>query len=987
MKAEIRLKNWLRSRAFPAFAILVAHAILCANAQAASVAATHISLPQGPASVEGLGRSFVPSLASGTAAYGVDIAVPPAAGGFAPKLSLDYDGGSGVSEVGLGFRISGIPSIRRRTQNGLPRFDESDAFELAGLGVPSDLLEMPDGYYRAEYESGAFARVERSEDGERWEVRTKAGTIFRFGGDGFTEAEGDHVATYLLREAVDLHGHRIAYSWETSSGYALLQSVVWNDFSKNVRQQIEFKYEARPDVHTLFSSGIKRVLDKRLVEIEVTLGGDLVRHYALGYSDGTRSLLTSVRVVGTDGTTALPELTLSYTEPSFATDGQITRMAHAPVHSPADANVALADLNGDGLTDLLVTEAGHFHSYVNQDGTTWNAVADWSASNSPSLTLATTGVGLADLDGDGALDLFAKSGTTSFRYLPGKDASSFASAVNIKTVPNITFEDPDVHLVDMDGDRRPDVAVTSSTGLAIGYNLGGTDWSLPEAVGKIDSRQELRFSDGKTTLCDVNGDHVQDVCSLHSGSLLFWLGRGRGAFEPAIKASGVPEFDASDSWKLIDLNADGWVDLVHVGVNQVDYALALGEGSFDKPREVAGTPEKGPDVSVQFTDMNGSGTTDIVWIQKGTSNGTSWKYLELFPDGRSGLLKTIENGLGKVVRITYKTAAEDAAAARDAGRPWSRRMNVAMPVVAKVEIDDQLGDPTLATEYTYSDGVWDTAERTFAGFAGGIESALGDDFTPTLVTESTFDVGLEHRTLRGSVLTSEQRDASGKVFSRLVNSYTSVSLGEARDGRELEYAYKSDELVQHVEGAADSDARLTQKSWGQDEFGNVVQEADWGEVKDDDVNAGNDEAITIRTFANNVEDWVLGHVATEEVTDAGGHRVRMARRYYDGEAFKGLPLGQVVRGNLTRSDSWIEKDRFVDEDRTEYDDDGNPVTVLTARGERREFTYDPSRTFVTTERRRGEGVDLTWKSESDGRFGKLRELTTPSSTVSPLWGA
>ena len=42
---------------------------------------TRISLPSGPGSIEGLGRSFAPSLASGTASYGVDIAVPPAAGG------------------------------------------------------------------------------------------------------------------------------------------------------------------------------------------------------------------------------------------------------------------------------------------------------------------------------------------------------------------------------------------------------------------------------------------------------------------------------------------------------------------------------------------------------------------------------------------------------------------------------------------------------------------------------------------------------------------------------------------------------------------------------------------------------------------------------------------------------------------------------------------------------------------------------------------
>src|SRR5258708_4993518 len=134
-------------------------------ALAGGIEPTHISLPKGPGSIEGLGRNFVPSLASGTAAYGVDIAVPPSAGGFGPKLSLDYDSGGGASEIGRGWHLGGVPRIRRRTENGLPRFDATDAFELVGLGIPGDLIEMSPGTFRPQEESGAFVRVQRSPDG------------------------------------------------------------------------------------------------------------------------------------------------------------------------------------------------------------------------------------------------------------------------------------------------------------------------------------------------------------------------------------------------------------------------------------------------------------------------------------------------------------------------------------------------------------------------------------------------------------------------------------------------------------------------------------------------------------------------------------------------------------------------------------------------------------------------------------------------------
>ena len=96
----------------------------------------------------------------------------------------------------------------------------------------------------------------------------------------------------------------------------------------------------------------------------------------------------------------------------------------------------------------------------------------------------------------------------------------------------------------------PTSSITTAAGLAIGYNLSGRDWTVPQTVGVVDSSQPLRFSDGRTQLCDVNGDRIQDLCSLRSGALSYWLGRGRGRFEPAEVATGVPSFDASDPWQL-----------------------------------------------------------------------------------------------------------------------------------------------------------------------------------------------------------------------------------------------------------------------------------------------------------------------------------------------------------------------------------------------------------------------------------------------------
>src|SRR5262245_7358716 len=100
----------------------------------APFAAPSISLPKGGGAIRGMGEKFAANPVTGTGSMTVPIAVTPGRSGFGPQLSLSYDSGSGNGAFGLGWNLS-LPAITRKTDKGLPKYqdaDESDVFILSG---------------------------------------------------------------------------------------------------------------------------------------------------------------------------------------------------------------------------------------------------------------------------------------------------------------------------------------------------------------------------------------------------------------------------------------------------------------------------------------------------------------------------------------------------------------------------------------------------------------------------------------------------------------------------------------------------------------------------------------------------------------------------------------------------------------------------------------------------------------------------------------
>lgn len=96
--------------------------------------APSISLPKGDGAIHGIGEKFAANPVTGTGSMTVPIVTSPGRSGFDPQLSLSYDSGAGNGPFGFGWSLS-LPSITRKTDKGLPRYqdaDEADVFILSG---------------------------------------------------------------------------------------------------------------------------------------------------------------------------------------------------------------------------------------------------------------------------------------------------------------------------------------------------------------------------------------------------------------------------------------------------------------------------------------------------------------------------------------------------------------------------------------------------------------------------------------------------------------------------------------------------------------------------------------------------------------------------------------------------------------------------------------------------------------------------------------
>lgn len=420
------------------------------------------------------------------------------------------------------------------------------------------------------------------------------------------------VARWLLFAVVlgSLSSRAGVLQWETGDGYRVAR------LPSPAKMKTGFTLQPPSTTGLLFTNVLP---ESRIMANPNLLNGSGV---ALGDYDGDG--LCDVYLCNLNGTNAL-----------FRNLGDwkftnVTDSAGVACPGQTSTGAVFADLNGDTHLDLLVTSMGGPNACFLNDG--HGHFTNVTAAAGLLSVLGSTSMALADIDGNGTLDLYVANygatsllrggGALSYRMVNGKPVVTGRAARRIKVIDGILYElgEPDA-LYTNDGQGR--------------FNsVSWTNGAFLDEKGKPLS--DAPWDQGLTVLFrDFNGDGFPDlyVCNDASTPDRFWLNDGHGRFralDPLAQRHTSYFSMCADS---ADVDRDGYCDFLVLDMLSRSHPRVMRQMSEMHPQprhigEIANQPQVRRNTLFR---SRGDGTYAELAQYSGVA-GSEWSWSVIFLD-------------------------------------------------------------------------------------------------------------------------------------------------------------------------------------------------------------------------------------------------------------------------------------------------------------------------------------------------------------------